>query len=258
MGDIPIRKFNAEGLAQFAAWLEAHRHKASAPPVAMLTDPALTEMVSGLGPISTDAFATKYEMGKEVLKALGTNWEAHINDAGLMAWLSLALHKSTMVDGKGQVFIGTPSRHILALDTQWKNYTHCRRHLVRSAAFFLGHYGDKGRVFLAELPGENSKLEEQVPARIKKGLAYCRSLAEAIYQLYWDEKRQTHRRGSRGEGAGGIIRLIKILEQLDVTFDIQTVTGDQLVALLPKEEFQDYLKAEAPKAGKAESMTAVA
>ncbi|MGE3622338.1 MAG: hypothetical protein AB7H77_00495 [Bdellovibrionales bacterium] len=121
--------------------------------------------------------------------------------------------------------------------------------------FFLGHYGDKGRVFLAAVPSENSKLEEQVPARIKKGLAYCHSLAEAIYKLYWDEKRETHRRGSRGEGAGGIIRLIKILEQLDVTFDIQTVTGDQLVALLPKEEFNEYLQLVTTKT---KTMTAVA
>jgi len=258
MTDVQIRRFNLKGLEAFSHWLDENRTQPGEPPIALLDDPNLTEVAPNLGSIGIKTFTNKYEMGKHVLVALGSNWEAHINDAGLMPWLSLAFHTSTMLNSKGQLFIGTASRHVLALDIGWKNYSHCRRHLVRSAVFFIGHYGEKGRVFLAKHPCEASKLEEQVPARIKKGLAYCHSLAEAIYQLYWDEGRETYRRGSRGEGRGGIVRLIKILEQLDVTFDIQTITGEQLIALLPKLEFEHFMPKESVKTQKRAELTAAA
>src|SRR5260370_26156004 len=110
----PLRRFNNDGLHALSTWLE--KGDASVPPVGMLDDPALSEALPGGGDIEIKIFDGKYEMGVHIKQSLGVQWEAEIDDAGLLAWLSLAFHESTMVNSSGKPYLGQASRHLVATD----------------------------------------------------------------------------------------------------------------------------------------------
>ena len=228
-----LRRFNDAGRHALALWLE--KRDAANPPLALLEDETLTELWVDGGDIEIKAFARKYELGVHVLAALGSKWEAALDDAGLLAWLSLALHESTMVNAAGKAYLGQPSRHLVAIDNQWSSYTHSHRHLVRSAVFFAGHFGPAAQVFLAGHPSEHSKIEEQIGSRKTEGLPFSKPVAEALYALYFDPKTAKIRRGAASNRAGAIERFVRVIRQLDLNFDVHARSGADLVALLPKE-----------------------
>lgn len=235
-----LRRFNDAGLYALSVWLE--KRDASTPPVGMLDDPALSEAVAGGGEIEIKQFDRKYEMGVHIRETLGSHWETAIDDAGLLAWLSLAFHASTMVNASGKPYLGQPSRHLIATDNQWKSYTHSHRHLVRSAVFFAGHFGPAAQVFLAGHPSEHSKIEEQIGSRKTEGLPFSQPVAEALFKLYFDPLKKAIRRGAASNRAGAIERFVKVTRQLDLTFDIHAKSGAELVQILPV-EFARFLNA---------------
>lgn len=228
-----LRRFNNAGLHALALWLE--KRDAANPPLALLDDEALTEPWGPDAEIAIKSFKRKYELGVHVLAALGPNWEAALDDAGLLAWLSLAFHESTMVNASGKAYLGQPSRHLVAVDNQWSSYTHSHRHLVRSAVFFVGHFGQAAQVFLAGHPSEHSKIEEQIGSRKTEGLPFSKPIAEALYTLYFDPVTLKIRRGAASNRAGAIERFVRVIRQLDLTFDIHARSGKELVEILPRE-----------------------
>lgn len=236
----PLRRFNDAGLHALSVWLE--KRDGSSPPVGMLDDPALSEAVAAGGEIEIKAFDRKYELGVHLWQSLGAQWEAALDDAGLLAWLSLAFHESTMVNSSGKPYLGQPSRHLIATDNQWKSYTHSHRHLVRSAIFFVGYFGATAQVFLAGHPSEHSKIEEQIGSRKNEGLPFSKPVAEALFKLYFDPAKNAIRRGAASSRGGAIERFVKVTRQLDLTFDIHAKTGAELVQILPV-EFDRFLKA---------------
>lgn len=235
----PLRRFNDAGLHAFGVWLE--KRDASNPPLGILDDPALSEALPGGGDVEIKAFSRKYDMGVHISQCLGADWETAIDDAGLLAWLSLAFHESTMVNSSGKPYLGQPSRHSVATDNQWKSYTHSHRHLVRSAVFFAGHFGAAAQVFLAGHPSKHSKIEEQIGSRKSEGLPFSQSVAEALFALYFDPAKNAIRRGAASNRGGAIERFVKVIRQLDLTFDVHAKSGGELVQILPT-EFGRFLK----------------
>jgi hypothetical protein len=226
----PLRRFNDRGLHAFFEWLK--KRDATSPPTAMLLDPELSEPVGDGGDIEVKVFNHKYEMGLHIWQKLEPQWEVAIDDAGLLAWLSLAFNKSTMVNPSGKPFLGQPSRHLIATDNKWKSYTHSHRHLIRSALFFVGHFGTAAQVFLAGHPSEHSKIEEQIASRKTEGLPFSQPVAEALFKLYFDPVKNAIRRGAASNRAGAIERFVKVIRQLDLTFDVHAQSGEELVRLL--------------------------
>jgi hypothetical protein len=226
-------RFNNEGIHAFSLWLE--KPDASVPPVEMLENSALIETIAGGGEIEIKAFDRKYEMGAHIRQHLGPNWETALDDAGLLAWLSLAFHESTMVNSAGKPYLGQQSRHLIATDNQWKSYTHSHRHLVRSSIFFAGHFGSAAQVFLAGHPSQHSKIEEQIGSRKTEGLPFSQAIADALFKLYFDPEKKAIRRGAASNTRGAIERFVKVIRQLDLTFDVHGQSGDGLVQLLPGE-----------------------
>lgn len=234
----PLRRFNDDGLKAFSMWLD--QRDASNPPVHLLDDNTLTAPLDGIDLIEVKTFARKFELGTHVHSSLGPEWERLLDDAGLLSWLSLAFHESTMVSASGKPYLGQPSRHLIAVDNKWSSYTHSHRHLVRSAVFFAGHFGEAGRVFLAGHPSEHSKIEEQIGSRKSEGLPFSKTMAEVLHALYFNPSTGKIRRGAASSGGGGIERFVRVIRQLDMTFDVHSQDADLLLRLLPR-EFSRFL-----------------
>lgn len=234
-----LRRFNDAGLAAFNDWLV--KDDATNPPLYLLDDESLTLHWRDGAVVEVKEFDRKYDLGVHLVRTLGEAWEEAINDAGLMAWLSLAFSKCTMVDRNGKPHLGKASRHVMGLEGSWSSYTHSHRHLVRSAIFFVGLFGEDAKVFLTCPPSEATKIDEQIAGRKTEGLPFSPSIAKALNALYYDPGTSKVKRGASSARAGAIERFVKVVRQLDLTFDVHGLPGAALVELLPK-EFDRFAK----------------
>jgi hypothetical protein len=67
-----------------------------------------------------------------------------------------------------------------------------------------------------------------------------RGVLEAALMLYFDPKKRRPKPGAQTPGNPGTVRrLVHVLQQLDLTYDIYGLSGRQILELLP-EEFDEW------------------
>lgn len=232
-----IRSFNERGLAEFRQYVEQGKLAPEPPPISLLTNDKFSQEIASSDFIGARLFSTKFDMGMAVARAVEeTDLPKLFADDGAWPWLSLFFHESTMPQKGGNWIIGAPSRHLIErIPGRHQDQSH--RHLVKAATINVSRFGTFSRV-LMDLPSGQSKIEEQVMSR-STGLQLSTSkpFVQALNKLYWDDDRHTVRKGARGDGSGSIMRLIRVLNQLDATFDFASLTADEIVQLLPEKEF---------------------
>jgi hypothetical protein len=231
-----IRAFNERGQAEFEQFIALGKISEEPPPLYLL-EKAYSDELEYSEVIAARPFQTKYDMGMAVATAVDK-----INIAKLFAndtawsWLSLFFYQSTMPKkGKGW-FVGAPSRHLIErIPGRHQDQSH--RHLVKASAVCVDRFGPQARV-LMDKPDGQSKIEEQVMSRnTELQLSTSVPFIKALNRLYWDTEHHEIRRGARGEGPGSIMRLIRVLNQLDTTYDFSSLQADEIVSLLPAKEF---------------------
>lgn len=239
-----LRRFNAAGLERFAAYL-AERHQPLPPPRELLEDHDLTEIFPVNADLDEAVYDSKFDLGMAVCAAVGgDNIQKLLEDVAVWAWLSLFYSESTMPHKEDGWFIGDRSRHMLGANkAAWKEYDHYHRHLVRGAVQTVAQFNDKARVLMGG-PAQHTKMEEQLLSRkVGVSFAYSQPLIEVVHRLYWDGPKGKLRRGAASTGPGGVVRLMDVLRQIDVTYDLASLTADQLYALLPAPEFRPLTQA---------------
>lgn len=237
---IEMRAFNDAGMQEFSAYVGRGPETDEPPPLRLLLSDDYT-VPYGDGSIQQRKFASKYELGAEVATALGPTAaiDNALKDNHLWAWLSLALHDATMPKKDGLWFIGARSRHIVErIAGRLQEQSH--RHLVKGAVTAVRRFGMHAKVLLGR-PDEQSKIEEQIMSRKSEmGLASSKEVIRAVYELYFDDERGGVKRGAKGGGPGSVMRLIDVLGQLDVNYDVYSMKAEILLALLPDNEFAKY------------------
>lgn len=234
-----IRRLNSFGLAKFAEYL-SQKTQENAPPVALLSDPACSEDAQVDGDLEQQVFDSKFDLGMAVCSAVGTKSVPKLlRDDAVWPWLTLFFSESTMPKKDGVWFLGDKSRHILGANkAAWKEYDHHHRHLVRGAVQAVFQFNDRARVLLGK-PDQHTKIEEQLLSRkVGMSFAYSEPLIEVVHRLYWDGPKARLRKGTKGTGAGSVVRLVGLLRQIDVTYDLPSLSADQLYQLLPAPEFR--------------------
>ena len=230
------RRLNAGGLRIFGDYVSETVRDAP-PPEEMLFDDCYTEPLEvGLRvePLATDS---KFDLGQAVLTGVGSDREVSLllADPGVWPWLSLFHSNRTMPVRNGRRFIGKPHRHVITNSSDWAKYDHGHRHLVRGAVQCVHYFGMYARVLLGD-PGSASKAEENILSR-KSGypLAYMRNAVEAYYDIHYDAEAGRAGRGANSTGRGGIIHYVRCLSQLDVNYDIVSLSAERLLKLLPED-----------------------
>ena len=66
------------------------------------------------------------------------------------------------------------------------------------------------------------------------------SMIDAIYHLFWDKQNQCRKRGAGGTSPR---RLTQVLKQFERTYDFFSMSGDQIVSMLPS-EFEKFKEVE--------------
>ena len=237
-----LHRFKKDGVAAFAAYrARLTLEPTLPPPVELLDDPAMTELMPGDAEVSARTFTNRLEAGRflnEFLDAAGI--QSPERDQGLWAWLTLFhFDEVCPADGHGRRDPKDEARLMPLLDNHQRFY----RHLLLGPYLIVRAHRDQPERAIAMLcnpvwkPGE---IVEQLASR--KELVTNRAVAEAATLLYYDAATGSFKRGAGSSVKGAPRRLAALLNQLDLTYYLYGMTAAELLALLPK-EFDRFRKA---------------
>jgi hypothetical protein len=191
-------------------------------PTELLEDAAHTEVVSAEVNVEPRAFASRLELGEYLNGLLNPLPIEEIDrNRGLWAWLSLRLFDVVCPrrpDGSRKP--GRDYRHIPDF-----GYRYRHRHLLFGPYELFRRHGTRSVVMLAGPPSSESNLYHEIAGR--QELVSNPGVVEATVRLYMDRKTGAPRKGAQGSAtvAGGVRRLVHVLQQLDLTFDIHAMSG---------------------------------
>ena len=240
-----MRQLNDRGLDAFRGYLDGLRAGSDAsPPAVLLTDAGMSQPVPGGGQVEARSFQSRLEVARYLEDALAdVVCEAIENEVGLWSWLSLFYFDQVCpADTAGRRKPGRDYRHLLA-----PGYPHGHRHLLGGAHLVYTVYGC-GEMLSPLLLNTPLHIENKFchELAVRPGLITNRGVMEATAHLYFDQRTQKPKRGAQIKNAPGTLyRFINVIQQLDLNYDLYSMSGAQVMALLPA-EFRSW---SIPKAG---------
>lgn len=229
-----LRRLNEEGIHLFREYLIKLRDCPSLPPPTdLLTSPQMSQEAASIT-VAPPEFRTRIEAGQWLFELLE---QARLldpaRDCGLWAWLSLFLFDQVCpVDGRGNRKPGEVARHI----PEVANYQKYYRHLLASPwRMWRAHRDNPERalVVLCKPLHEPGELAEQILAR--QELVTNRTFMATATRLYIDPISRSAKRGASGKRNGGPRRLADFCNQIDVTWDLYTLSTEVFIQRLPYE-----------------------
>jgi hypothetical protein len=183
--------------------------------------------------VQAQPFATRFELARYLhgtLEILGRENIAH--DPGLWNWLSLFyfdLICPVRPDGTRKLL----GREHYILSSDYRKYY---RHLLAAPYILFDLHRESARVLLQSAIDKHGDFVEQLASR--QDLITNRALIRVVDSLYWIAGRN-HGRPKRGATdrarPGSLRRLVAIIQQLELTYDLHAMTDTQILGLLPGE-----------------------
>jgi len=236
-----LSRFNERGVIEFQKLLEDARQGLPLnTPLQIVSDPDFTESISSSGELEVAIFSTRGDLAVYLERLLSeAKIVDDINDIGLWAWLAAVFLDSTCPAGAdGKRNPGKDYRHIPT--TSWRDFY---RHLIRGPVRILRIFAEKpdsASIVLCQKPQTPGDFVEQLASRQER--ITNPAIIEAANRLYFDSSTHKPKRGAspNWHKAGTLRRFGDILDQLDLTYDLYSMSADDLVALLP-DEFSGYV-----------------
>jgi hypothetical protein len=232
MGD-PLRALNEKGIQEFRRVLADLRDGLTPqPPKELLTNPSYSVGLREQTDVEDRRFNSKLEIATYLYEALQVFSQSDIDqNVGLWTWLSLYYFDLVCPSNRsGRRIPGQDGRHIL--DLEYRVY---RYHLLLGPYNVYRLHGEKASLLLSGPLYETSRYYLELAAR--QGFITNRGIIEAANLLYFDPEQRRPKRGAAvtTRKPGALIRFIDVVQQLDLTHDLYSMTGDEVLALLPSE-----------------------
>ncbi len=196
-----------------------------------LSNAHMTSQVLETGPFIVDDFPTAKAMAQAVLDAIRPlNVYDLLPDVGLWAWLTFAMRDLLFAkDASGRRLVKELHRWMPSNPNDWQKG---QRHLVRMPVLLRASFGDIADHLLCGHPSILPEIREQLTSQQDM---FNVSFQRAARSLYFDDQRQTLKRGAGNKTAGTPRRLAKVRKQLDVTWELDELEPDRVLDLLPGE-----------------------
>jgi hypothetical protein len=215
----------------FRDWLDGGGKGGS--PCHLLTDADASEPVTGVGEVDAWEFESRYDAGRR-LEPLLRGYRGRIplpEHKGMWSWLSLYYVEQLRSPSARAHGMMAPEYYIPSDES--RTYY---RHILRTAVLMVMRYGDLARYVLA------SNLRGLYHSHFTDDLTYNRNilsnprLIEVAGLLYFNERIGLLRRRTT-TGRGNSRRLIKVLQQLELNYDLygDLFTVERILSLLPSE-----------------------
>jgi hypothetical protein len=227
------RSMNRIGMDRFRSYLaELRKGVVAAPPMELLEDTAYTQELPVDVAVDERSFTDRLAAARHLngrLKPLGN--EITDRDPGLWAWLSLFyFDQLCLASADGTHRPGQNYRHIPEF-----GYRHRYRHLLFGPFQVYRRHGALAALLLAGPLHSESGIYHEIVSR--QDLIANKGVLQAAAMLYLDPRRIRPKPGAQGSHRhpGTVRRFVRVLQQLDVTYDIYGLTGMQILGLLPQE-----------------------
>lgn len=233
-----IRALNAVGIDEFRGYLARLRSGViSDPPRSLLDNSNCTLELSTDIEVRSQLFSSRIVLGKYLCETLTPLRPEDLDrNTGLWAWMSLFFFNQVCpVKNDGTRQPGQDYRHIPDF-----SYRYRHRHLLYGPYQVYRRHGAFSALLLSGSAGTESAIYHEVASR--QDLIANRGVVEALLDLYMDRKRMAPKQGSQDPKAppGSIRRFVRVLQQLDVNYDIYGISGKDICSLLPA-EFDHWL-----------------
>lgn len=227
-----IMRMTERGKLRFMEFLDSQKtDQPQAFPQEMLTPSDFAEVIGGdtamLDSLDLeDSLATARGLDKIVSQLELASAE---RDWGFWTWCSAYLFNrlckksgSRYKPGEIPIWVAEPDN--------WRRYY---RHYLASIWRVYASHHDKEEEIVVLLTGHvNTPGELWAQIAATQTLITNPSMIDAIYHLYWNKEKQERKRGAGGKSPR---RLTRVLRQFERTYDFMSMTGNQIVDLLPSE-----------------------
>lgn len=230
-----LHRFTDTGLSRFSAYLDSLTTPVPAPfPNKILHDPSCSELVSTNVDITPRAFASRRDLaGYLNSRFTAGEYRPSLKDKHLWAWLACLLFMDLCPKDRFGALVPGARQRWIPDPTDFRRYY---RHLL------MGPYGileahldepERAMAVLCQPPGRPGDVVEQLASR--QEVVTSPTLMKVATKLFYDSTTGKLRRGAGGKGAGSARRLIDVLNQFDVTWDLTALPAPDLLAMLPAE-----------------------
>lgn len=203
-----------------------------------LKDSDLVSRIAGTDGIKIAEFDTTKKMAMAVLDGLGSaDLYELLPRTGLWAWLTFVLRDQLFKHDKtGNWKVGEIHRWYPSDPNDWQKG---QRHLVRMPVLLAHTLGDDADHLLCGAPSVLPEIREQLTSQQDMFNDAFQQVARA---LYFDDSKGRLKRGAGGKTGGTPRRLAKVRQQLDVTWDLEDLQVEKIIARLPA-EFERFKEA---------------
>jgi hypothetical protein len=234
-------RFSPLGVQRFGNFLESLKNEPETNfPKDLLTFSGYLEVVDEETDLMPYKFKTRWDAAKYLHSLLSNSGLADAErDTHLWAFLT-AFYFDVLcpigIDGKHRI------REQAAYIPEPENYKRYYRHLLLGPyLIYRAHLDNPERALalLCKPPHIITDIEAQIAAY--QELITNPSVVELVTRLYYDPKTKTTKPGAGGKGPGSPRRLVTILDQFSLTWDLYAASTDEILNLLPK-EFEKFAK----------------
>lgn len=235
---IMTRIMSQDGENRFREYIRSLRQNPSTPCPDLNSEPYSREFSPHILVDERRVFNSKLDLA-EYIKACfdgeGITRESILGENGLWTWLAyIWFDRLAPVNNNGARDIKEDAKYICSSD-----YRDYYRHFIAGPYSIYSLHGSEGsRIFLSSPVHEHNDFIEQFASR--QFIISHRNIVDAISRLYFDNTRLMPKRGAQSrERKGNIRRFVKVIQQLELTYDIYSLTPEQILDLLP-EEFAEW------------------
>lgn len=230
-----IRILNDKGIEHFTDYITAVKdNPLKNPPINELGHKLWSSEFTPHIEVDTISFGTRLEFGRYLFNL----FESHnihrkdiINISGLWSWLALFWFDCLCPLKEGSRKVLEHSKYVCST-----HYTDYYRHLVAAPYDLYCIHGENSRLLLHTNLNIHGDFIEQYASRQK--IITNKSLIELLDHLYWDSKLYSPKRGAQNrKRAGNFRRFQSFIKQIELTYDLNAMSSDEIAELLPEEYY---------------------
>jgi len=231
---VKLRRLNLQGIKKFEEYLDRLRNPGGdkePPPVDLLDHPETSEALPWDVKLEQKNFQNRFELGQYLVSLLEQCDQWKINfDPGLWSWLALFFFDHLCPAGPdGRRKPDANENYILSPDRR-RQY----RHALRTTYLFVREYGEKVLFMFCGPAHKRGQIMEDLSAR--QYFLGCRGVIEAAGHLYYDPLRNSPKRGAAAKDKLGTVRRFGVvLKQFERTYDLFSLSRQQVLEILPRE-----------------------
>lgn len=226
-----IRALNNKGIEVFNDYIFRRRSKENVqPPYYALSDPDYSYELEVSIEVEDIDFSSRYEIGLYLSDKFNCiNIQPYLGHKGFWSWLALFWFELLAPKKEGRHTPAKEYNYILS-----SNYNHRPRHAIFMTWQLVNQYGEDVKFMLSKDPSVRGELTEQLMAR--QEILSSNSAIGVASLLYYDASSGSFKRGATGrKSAGCVARFVSWLQQVQRTYDIFSMSKEELTCLLPNE-----------------------